>query len=206
MISTEILQRPEFRLMRNGATIAIDFDGTIADTNVIKAEWIKNHLGFQVPPRKCDRTNCVPIIGSSNYETMATFVCGKEGTNSAEPFPGAIQGIKTLALGFVLYVFTNRKAAQLAFAQKWLTTHSIREFFEAVISSADSEKSNLCRKYDGSILIDDDLRNLSCCKNGKIRIVLFKPGPEDAKFPAAVLRVKTWPEFLKYVSGQTVSQ
>jgi hypothetical protein len=190
--------------MRNAVKIAIDFDGTIADTNVIKVDWIKKHLGLQVPPWKCDRTSCVPIIGSANYEMMAKFVYGDEGTSTAKPNLGAIQAIKTLTSSFVLYVFTDRRAAHLAFAEKWLMAHSIREFFEAVISSANVEKSNLCLDYGIGVLFDDDLSHLVCCENKNIRAILFKPGPEEINLPDGVFRVKRWSEFVKHISRRAI--
>ena len=60
--------------------IAIDYDGTIADTNRVKADWILQNLGQVVAPWNCDRTNCVPIIGESAYQIMGDVVYEREST------------------------------------------------------------------------------------------------------------------------------
>ncbi len=54
--------------------IGLDYDGIIADTNRVKARWIREHLGVEVEPWRCDRTRCVPIIGASAYESMGEVV------------------------------------------------------------------------------------------------------------------------------------
>ena len=58
--------------------LAIDFDGTIADTNRVKAAWILDKLGVVVEPWRCDRTSCVPIIGAAAYEEMSDHVYERE--------------------------------------------------------------------------------------------------------------------------------
>jgi putative restriction endonuclease len=75
-------------------TIGIDFDGTIADTNQVKAQWIKKKLGIDLPPPKCDRSQCVPIIGLDNYEKMAAFVYDEAGTHAAPPVSGALKALE----------------------------------------------------------------------------------------------------------------
>lgn len=48
--------------------IAVDYDGTIANTNAEAVKWIKTHVGRDVEPWQCNRTDCVPLIGKSPYE------------------------------------------------------------------------------------------------------------------------------------------
>ena len=43
--------------------IAVDYDGTIANTNTEAVKWIKTHGGHDVEPWQCNRTDCVPLIG-----------------------------------------------------------------------------------------------------------------------------------------------
>jgi hypothetical protein len=43
--------------------IAVDYDGTIANTNAEAMKWIKTHVGRYVEPWQCNRTDCVPLIG-----------------------------------------------------------------------------------------------------------------------------------------------
>ena len=63
--------------------IAIDYDGTIADTNREKVQWIAAQLGKQVPPWMCNRTDCVPLIGLDAYEKMGGVIYEEERTLQA---------------------------------------------------------------------------------------------------------------------------
>ena len=68
MAAPDPQSKPETAAFRHNLIIGIDFDGTIADTNQVKAEWIKKKLRIDLPPSKCDRSQSVPIIGLENYK------------------------------------------------------------------------------------------------------------------------------------------
>ena len=50
--------------------LAIDFDGTIADTNRVKGRLNLGKLGIVVEPWRCDRTHCVPIISRAGLRDV----------------------------------------------------------------------------------------------------------------------------------------
>lgn len=182
--------------MRNPLRIAIDYDGTIADTNEVKASWIKQHLGIEVPSWKCDRTSCIPIIGVANYELMGEFVYGEEATAKTKPVSGAIQAMGTLSDLASLFVVTNRRTSNITFAQKWLKAQSIATLVQAVMSSAQRSKARICADLGISLLLDDDIRHLVAAENTELEVVLFKPGSDEDCLPGGVKRVRTWQEFV----------
>jgi hypothetical protein len=189
--------------MRGVLKIAIDFDGTLADANAIKAQWIKQNLGIDVPPWKCSRTSCVPIIGSANYELMGEFVYGDEATSKMQPNPGAVQAIEALSSGASLYIVTNRRASNVPFAQRWLDAQRIAKFFHAVLSSEAQSKAAICQEHGINILLDDDIRHLIGNGNQNLSMVQFKPDWDECPLDDVVC-IKTWQEFVAYVG--TVSR
>ena len=68
--------------------IAVDYDGTIANTNAEAVKWIKTHMGRDVEAWQCDRTDCVSLIGKSPYEEMNDYVYERESTLAAVEVPG----------------------------------------------------------------------------------------------------------------------
>ena len=178
--------------------IAIDFDGTIADTNDVKTEWIKRTLGVEVPAWKCDRSRCVPIIGLERYEEMAEVAYGDEGTRTAKPVEGAVEAIKSLASQATLYVVTSRGASHLPAARDWLTSHGVIDLIRAVLSSAGRTKGEVCLEHGIGVLLDDDLRHVGPVEKGSPRAVLFARGPQDSTALDAI-HVGSWPEFVRWV-------
>src|SRR6185503_11927716 len=67
--------------------LAVDYDGTIANTHAEAVKWIKTQLGRDVEPWQCNRTDCVPLIGKSPYEEMNDYVYERESTVAAAEVP-----------------------------------------------------------------------------------------------------------------------
>ena len=76
--------------------IAVDYDGTIANTHAEAVKWIKTHVGRDVEPWQCNRTDCVPLIGKSPYEEMNDYVYERESTLAAAEVPGAANALRAL--------------------------------------------------------------------------------------------------------------
>ena len=77
--------------------VAIDYDGTIADTNRQKVKWIRARLGIDVEPWQCNRTDCVPLIGIEAYEEMGREIYERESSLAAPEVPGALGALRGLA-------------------------------------------------------------------------------------------------------------
>lgn len=175
----------------------VDYDGTIADTNLMKVRWIREHLRREVDPWQCDRTNCVPLIGAESYESMANTVYERAWSLAAPPVAGALAGLQALRACGKVHVLTARLPHRLAFAREWLVRHGASEFGDALLSSAESDKLSVCQRHGINVLIDDDERHLLPLLQSGIRGILLKVGFSGTlSLPAGVQLCRAWSEVL----------
>ncbi len=176
--------------------IAIDYDGTLADTNALKVRWIRERLGLEIAPWLCSRTECVPLIGRA-YEEMGEEVYGRESTLAASPVPGAPEAIRTLALQAELHVVTARPLRRLAFAREWLERQGLLTCFRGLHSTADTSKAAVCTLLGAGALIDDDVRHLQGVHLPGLRRILLQNGRREAPALEEDIRFCAgWPEVL----------
>jgi hypothetical protein len=190
--------------------IGIDYDGTIADTSGVKAHWLRERMGIEVPPWRTDRTHCVPIIGLENYERMSKFVYGRKGSLQAKEVPGSIDAIKELARFSQLFILTARPSHRIRWCKEWLRKKGIHSFIHAYFSrtgiSADGSeltKPQLCGDYGIHVLIDDDERHLRGPELPNLKKILFKNGcnvPVDD--PEEIELARSWPDVLRILQVQ----
>ncbi len=193
--------------------IGIDYDGTIADTGAIKAAWIKEHLGLDVPPWKTDRTLCVPLIGEENYERMGRAAYAPAASLRAAEVDGAAAALRALAARYQLYVVTARSAQGIAPARQWLEQHGLAAYITGYLSSAARNpdgsrvsKGHLCRDHGIGVLIDDDERHLRDIDLPGLRRILLKDGCDQPWAPAEGIALATsWSQVLQLlaVEGET---
>ena len=91
------------------------YDGTIANTNAEGVKWIKTHVGRDVKPWQCNRTDCVSLIGKSLYEEMNDYVYERESTLAAAEVPGAANALRALTVVGDVFVVTNRPLRRIAY-------------------------------------------------------------------------------------------
>ena len=163
--------------------IGLDYDGTIADTGLAKADWIREHLGIEVPPWRTDRTMCVPIIGAENYERLSRVVYAPEASMRADEVPGASLAIRALSKEYRLFIVTARDAQQMTWAREWLANRGLDACMAGFLSSAQRaadgsrlSKAQLCRDNRIDVLIDDDERHLRDSSLAGLRRILLKNG------------------------------
>ena len=153
--------------------IAIDYDGTIADTNGEKARWVAEYLGISVDPWQCSRTECVPIIGEEAYTRMGNYVYERESTLRAVEVPGSLEAIRRLASTAELHIITARPESRIVYAREWLEKHAVLDCFAGIdTSSGGPSKGDLCSAIKADFLIDDDVRHLSGIDGDTICILL----------------------------------
>jgi phosphoglycolate phosphatase-like HAD superfamily hydrolase len=175
--------------------LAIDFDGTIADTNRAKADWILGKLGAVVDPWRCDRTNCVPIIGAAAYEEMSDYVYERASTLATSEVPGASAALLRLSARAELHVVTARPARRTEFAREWFIQNGILHLVKGFHSSNDTSKEEICRMVGASVLIDDDLRHLEDVHLAGLRRILFQNRPDDTtRSTGEVVICRSWSE------------
>jgi len=183
-------------------TIAIDYDGTIGDTNREKVKWIAANLGQAVSPWHCSRTDCVPIIGLAAYERMGNHVYERESTLQANEVPGALDALRALSRKAVLHVVTARPEARVPHAREWLASQGGLPLIAGVHSSAGSSKSAVCAAIGASILIDDDVRHLRQVEVAGLHRILLQDGRDDVPdCGPGVTPCRSWQDVLEYVKG-----
>jgi len=185
--------------------IAVDYDGTIANTNLVKSEWLKRNMNIDIPPWRCDRTICETIIGREKYNEMAKYVYGRELSLGASEVFGASEGLKQLKKIGDVFVLTARDAEMLQWAEIWLAKHEVRDDVEQVIASLGQPKLKLCQENGINILIDDDQRHIFEAEPHDIKRILLKNGiDETLAVPEYVSLCRSWSEVIpivkKYIS------
>ncbi len=180
----------------------IDYDGTIADTNRMKSQWIKENMGLDVAPWRCDRTLCDPIIGTEKYSEMARSVYGEKETLKTPEIHGVTQALRDLKGFGDVFVITARAKETLPWVNAWLTEHGIRGHIAGLIPSSGQPKLGLCRKHKIDVLIDDDQRHVFESDAPHIRKILFKNGmTESHSVPEYVTLCRNWSEVVTLVKG-----
>lgn len=182
--------------------LAIDYDGTIADSNAVKRKWIRTHLHRDIPVWLCNKTDCVPLIGEAVYQKMGDRVYERESTLRAPAVPGAIAALQALAKTSELHVVTARRPRRLAFAEEWLTEQGIMHLFTGVHSSHGTVKSTICRRIGARLLVDDDTRHLGNTDYPGLGRILMQCGRDDTpEVPDGVVFLRDWPSVVSSIKG-----
>lgn len=175
--------------------VGLDYDGTIADTNQVKSDWIRTRLKMEVEPRQCDRTSCVPLIGLEAYEDMSGQVYERELSLQALPVTGVFGALEQLSQSRAVYVVTARLPSRVQFAREWLEAHGAARYVKAILSSASTSKEAVCLKHGIVALVDDDERHLAALRSEVLRPLLFKPGSGPTHSSSGGLQVyRSWQE------------
>lgn len=159
----------------------IDFDGTIADTNAMKVQWIKENLILDINPWDTDRTSCVPLIGLDNYNLMGKTVYERDSTLRTPEISGAINALKEISKKGGVYVVTYRNPRLMAFAEEWAEINNVSRYIKKFCRIEDEHgnkktKEQVCQEFSLDTLIDDDERHLSKIALPNLRKILLKNG------------------------------
>ncbi len=187
--------------------VAIDFDGTLADTNGVKAAWIERHLGKRVAPWKCNRSDCVPIIGTENYARMGAAVYGRECTLRTPEVPGALEAVRLLARRAELFVVTARGPERMGFAREWLENSNVLGCFTGMLSSKGTSKSQVCSTLNADALVDDDVRHLRDAGEHPFLKLHLQYGREEQSQPdSPIIFCQSWDEVLRTLTPGFISK
>ncbi len=175
--------------------IGIDFDGTLADTNTLKAEWIRQRMGLVIPPYLCDHTSCISVVGRENYKEMGDYVYGEEMTLAVSPMPGALAAIRTLRASHELVVVTARTGERSEFTERWLSKWEETRGMRVVgVRTSEVPKLQVCQDQGIGALIDDDERHFRDAAGFNMVSILFKQdAPPNVHYDCAQV-CRTWEE------------
>jgi hypothetical protein len=174
-------------------TIALDYDGVIADTNQVKSDWIAGTLGLDVPPWLCNRTECVPLIGLENYNRMSPIVYGREASLRAQPMPGVLEAVHTLRQMYRLAIVTARTEEQVQWTREWLAQQGIEDAFEGIHSSSGGiAKADILRQLGAIALIEDDVRHLLKAPDYAFARIHLAPHLEEGASHPGIVTAGDW--------------
>ena len=183
--------------------LALDFDGTIADSNAMKSILIKEKLGVDIPAWQCDHTLCAPQIGEEAYQEISNIVYDRESTLKTPPLPGVTELLPKLAEIAEIHLLTARPVYRLAFAKEWLEIFQIDKYFQSFLSShlADNTwrpKLDICAVNDFVLLLEDDARHLEKETDGIVRVLIKNGCREEIEVEPGVKLVSDWQAFYDF--------
>jgi hypothetical protein len=181
--------------------IAFDFDGVIADTNQIKSEWISKHLGLSVPKCKCDRTNCISIIGEKHYEKMTIYLHRREMTIQTNPVNGSLPNILSLSQNNQLYVITNRTPERIEWIKEWMEKFNIASKIKNIYRSHNSFKLKIADALSIYALLDDDIRHLKTNSKSEVIKYLFSPNIDQLLEKEGIFYTPSWASFVNHLKS-----
>ena len=176
-------------------SLAIDFDGVIAETLSRKSAWIRRYIGLEITPADCCKSRCEPRIGAEAYSRMSRVV-GYADTLECPPFEGAQEGIRELAERFSINVFTARPEEKTHWAREWFRHQRLTECIDSVISTYGSSKAALAVASGSLALVDNDIRHLREETPTTTQRVLFCPSGDGDKEVEGIMTVSNWRELV----------
>jgi hypothetical protein len=180
--------------------LAIDYDGTIADTNAEKVKWIRAHLDRDIPPWHCNRTECVPQIGESAYDNMGDYVYERISTMQALEVSGGLNALRTLDLSNELHLVTARPLSRLELAKEWLDRQGALRLFKGLHSAHETAKADICSDIGAHVLIDDDARHLAKVDLPDLSRILLQSDRGDVPVLAeGMLFFSRWSEVVDHI-------
>jgi len=189
--------------------LALDFDGTIADTNAMKSILIKEKLGRDIPAWQCDHTLCAPQIGEEAYHEISSIAYDRESTLATPPLPGVPELLPKLAQIAEIHLLTARPAVRLAFAKAWLENHQLDQYFHSFLSSHVANhtwrpKLDICLEKGFALLLEDDARHLELSPDGIARVLIKNGCSDEIEIPEDVTLVCDWQAFYDFCVAEVL--
>jgi 5'(3')-deoxyribonucleotidase len=183
-------------MAKGGKVLALDFDGVIVGTNLVKSRWLAEHRGLQVAPWRADRTNCVPLIGEDSYRELNRAVYTREMCRAAPPVPGVRRALPRLAARHRLYVVTARRDHLVDWTGQWLESHGLAGCIRRVIAAGGRPKAEILAEIQADALLEDDVRHLEPLRGSRVAGFHYAP---NLRVPHrrrdGVTQVRTWKAF-----------
>lgn len=167
--------------------VFVDFDGVLADTTIIKKQWVASATGRQIET-SFDRSTLLSQIGETIYSAMQSEV-GFEDTLLAPPVEGAVMAIRRLSAVATIVVVSARPPEKMVWLHRWLELYGLKEVVGGVVSAYGCAKSDVVLQYGAGWLIDDDVRHAAGLPNNA-SFVLFGGSKEEAR--EGVLYANDW--------------
>lgn len=180
--------------------IAIDFDGVVADTLILKKNWLKEK-GIEIEDSSLlTKTYFLDKFDPIFYEQMQVEI-GLEDTLSCKPIQGSMQSMFELSNDFEILVITARNEEKLKWARLWLDRWAKDIAVSNIISSYKCSKLEIAQKEACVALVDNDPRHLALDENGSVLRILFCPSENLTCMDPAILIASNWNVLMQQLLG-----
>lgn len=180
--------------MTSRSSLAVDFDGVVADTGTLKCRWLQRELGIRTLPDLTDRSSLLRLVGLNDYLRMQASI-GLESTLTALPLPGCTDALEKISKKFSILIVTARSSENTVWISRWLDQYGLIELVNAVIETCASPKVLVARQLGCSALVDNDLRHLLGRDDVALRRLYFSQ--TGVVNDANVERVRSWTEVVE---------
>ena len=147
--------------------IGFDFDGVLANTNILKREWFLRFIDISLDDvSKTGIYNELSKMYSLDeindiYRRMGLAVFTRDNLMKTIIMDENIPKIlELLTQHCELIIITNRPLFMLEWVRDWLEANGIDNFFCKILSSCGNTKGEVAVQNNVSVLIDDDINNL----------------------------------------------
>jgi len=192
--------------------IAIDVDEVLAYFIPHIAEYYNLLLSYREPNQEVRKYNASSFFTMDFHEVWGIPV---EEVNSIvdsffksevlnlQPIEGALETLQKLKYSYDLHIVTARQNKVELDTRKWIEKHYPNIFTQIHFGNHYSPteraipKSELCKKINAIVLVDDSLRYATDCSTNGIPCVLFgeyawNKSPPNTELPKLVHRVSNW--------------
>lgn len=185
----------------------IDFDNTIANTDVVRSAWIKKNLGIDVKPWNTSIVSCIPVIGYDTYERMSHDIYSPEWMAMTPAIEGAERGIRRLSSMSNLYVISEKRNGDVDAIKNWLKGHNLYSCFsdfvevsETAVGEGDTTRKRACNQFGFDAIVDDDEGHLVSVQKDSVKRVLLKDGLcWKISVPSELYLARNWKEVCKFL-------
>ncbi|MBN1274744.1 hypothetical protein JXA12_00420 [Candidatus Woesearchaeota archaeon] len=176
--------------------IGLDFDGVIADSDMMKRRVAKERYGVDIPRSRLDKEGAVKsgLLTEESYSDVQERVyASKKYGRQTPPVKHMRQAITDLqGRGHALVIVTSRNKRKSAIAKDWLAAHGL----EIPLRSVGRRKKKTSSCADLDAFVDDDLHHLLPLIGEVKRLYLFDQYGKNQAVPAGITTVAGWEQLL----------
>ena len=189
--------------------IGIDFDDILFDFMGPLISWHNDTYGTQISRDdyysydfsevwKCSGQDAIARVGDFYHS---------EQYKTAEPIPGALQGLEKLKDDYKFIIITARPDYLERVTKEWLEIHFTGLFDEIVFTNhyhgtgAKRLKSEICLELGVSLFIEDGLHNAIDISDAGIPVLLLDTPWNRKDAPPLITRVYSWNEIVEKIKN-----
>jgi len=192
--------------MKKFPNIILDIDEVLADTLTQVIIWHNKNYNTSLKPENFYNYKFWEIWGGTKDEAIVKvmeFFQSKYPENIM-PVKGSQRGVENISKISNIHIVTSRRREFIPLTKSWLEKNFPKGFasveFTAYYTHNNNtpiKKSDVCKKLDAKIIVEDDLEHaLDCAKEGIKVLLLDKPWNRDVEHDN-IIRVYSWDEIVE---------